>query len=373
MEIAIRVDASIWIGTGHVIRCLNLAEKLRQYRMKCTFICKEHNGNLISKIEERGFDTFIIPAPAHNANLFYEDEQDWLDGKQYDDALICAHLFKQSNYVPDLLIIDHYAIDIEWERIIKLDFPETLIVIIDDLCNRAHECNVLIDTTLGRGKEDYKKLIPPYCQTYFGTKYSLIREDFLKLRHSAKLRRGDTITPETLLITMGGVDAKNITKKILQAINKTFANELKKITVILGKHCPHIEEIKSIANKMQCKTTVMVDVANMPELMCNHDASIGALGGTTWERCVLGLPAINISIANNQHSIVDKLKQKGFLTLSDTNFTASDIANAWNQLKDNYHLLSQKAFTLCDGKGLERLVEKVIMIPNKKDDYESIT
>lgn len=365
MEIFFRVDASISIGTGHVVRCLNLAEKLRLNNFKCSFITKSHPGNLIAVIEEKGYEVFVVNS-TDNKNTYSDNEYEWLGDTQRDDALKTIDILDKANVKPEIIIVDHYAIDYKWEEVIRENYPFTNLIVIDDLANRKHLCDLLIDTTLERNISDYNHLIPSNCQTLLGTRYSLINENFYQLRNEALKCRIKTSSPKKILITMGGIDIFNIAAKTLEIINRSFARELDLITVVLGKNCPHIEGVKNFASTMLCETNVLIDTNKMPELMLSHHASIGALGGTTWERCVLGLPSINLAIANNQKILINKLKSKGLITICDLEFTDEEFNESWEKLKYNYKDISLRSSQLCDGLGLTRVAGKIKSISTSK-------
>ena len=155
---------------------------------------------------------------------------------------------------------------------------------------------------------------------------------------------------------MGGVDINNITGTLLKKISNSIDTQIDLITVVLGASCPHKDEIKRIAKECKFNVEVLININNMPQVMLENDIAIGALGSTTWERAVLGLPTINLAIAENQLVIVEKLIDKGFIVFSDTNFSEEDLAAAWRKLQDEYQDLVARSFALCDGAGLQRVV-----------------
>jgi len=358
MEIYFRVDASISIGTGHVIRCLNLAQELNLNGASCFFIAKSLPGNLITEIVEKGYKVLEINS-SDNKKIYSDNESEWLGDTQQNDALKTIDILSEVNAKPDIIIADHYAIDYEWEQAIRAEYPYTKLIVIDDLANRKHICDLLIDTTLERDISDYNNLIPSYCQTLLGTQYSLINEKFYLQREQALKVRVKTKSPKKVLITMGGVDMLNVNEKVLKIINRSFVRDLELITVVLGKNCPHIESVRKFARSMLCETNVLINTDKMPELMSSHHAAIGALGGTTWERCILGLPSINLAIANNQKILINKLKSKGLITISDLKFTDEELNESWEMLKYNYNEIFLRSSNLCDGLGLKRVAEKI--------------
>ncbi len=360
MKIAFRVDASLSIGTGHITRCLNLANELSDEGNECVFFTKAHHGNLIEKISSSGYVVHVIPFSGQTNDQYIKNEKEWLSGSQLDDAYATLALSALHRFTPDIFIIDHYSIDCEWEKVILSKIPNVKIAVIDDLCNREHVGHFLIDTTLGRQRCEYSSLIPEKCIALLGTNYALLNPAFARLRNNAVVSRHKTKHPTKILITMGGVDVDNVTGKVLSIINKSFHDSLDVITVILGLHCPHYDVIKEIAKESKYNIDVRTNVNNMPELMLAHDVSIGALGSTTWERCVLGVPAVNIAIANNQLELVEKLRENEFIVFDNINFSDEEFVDAWENLKLCYSEQVSKSFLLCDGYGLKRVVAEIL-------------
>ncbi|SKC20590.1 UDP-2,4-diacetamido-2,4,6-trideoxy-beta-L-altropyranose hydrolase [Kosakonia radicincitans] len=360
MKIAFRVDASLSIGSGHVVRCLNLADALTKKGIECIFITKAHSGNLIQLIKTRDYKTYTIPSGPHITDEYVQNEKAWLGGSQYDDALKFLNICQQNQLNPDALIIDHYSLDADWELPVHKGLPDLKIIVIDDLCNRKHFCHLLIDSTLERRNEEYSNLVPSDSLILAGTKYALLKEEFAQLRNQAILERTKISAPQKILITMGGVDINNITGILLDKINNYFEGNLDLITVVLGVNCPHKAEIARIAESCKYHIEVKININNMPQIMLEHDASIGALGSTTWERAVVGLPTINIAIADNQLVIVEKLKRKGFIVFDNTDFSGEDLYQAWLQLNIDYQNMVTRSFLLCDGGGLKRVVRTII-------------
>ncbi|MEZ2377297.1 UDP-2,4-diacetamido-2,4,6-trideoxy-beta-L-altropyranose hydrolase [Enterobacter sp. RCC_40] len=356
MKIAFRVDASLSIGSGHVVRCLTLADALRKKGAHCVFITKAHPGNLIELIKSRSFDVFIIPTGPDSGEEYIQNEKFWLGGTQRDDAIKSIDLCKSNNFTPDAMITDHYSLDDSWEKIFQSHFPEAKIIVIDDLCNRKHECYLLIDSTLERQSVEYKPFVSSECILLMGTDYALLREDFAQLRSLAYEKRKNIASPRKVLITMGGVDINNITGALLKKISNNIDTQIDLITVVLGVSCPHKDEIIRIAKECKFNVEVLININNMPQVMLENDIAIGALGSTTWERAVLGLPTINLAIAENQLVIVEKLIDKGFIVFSDTDFSEEDLSCAWHKLQDEYQELVARSFALCDGAGLQRVV-----------------
>jgi len=300
-----RTDVSIEIGTGHVMRCLALAEALRQDGRNATFICRELPGNMIEAIAAKGFDVRALPAPgnvtqpangpAHAALLGVPWQQDAAETRRMLDDL-----------KPERVIVDHYALDAAWEA---AAVPAgTPLMVIDDLADRPHRCDLLLDQNLGRNAEDYDGLVPDECTRLIGPKYALLRPEFAARRAESLARRRDPrLAP--LLITMGGTDPHNATNAVLSALRDCVLPDACRITVVLGASAPHLDEVRRTAAAMPWPTEVRVDVADMAALMIEADLAIGGAGSTSWERCCLGLPSIVLVLAENQFEAAQALAE----------------------------------------------------------------
>jgi UDP-2,4-diacetamido-2,4,6-trideoxy-beta-L-altropyranose hydrolase len=351
MKVIFRVDASLQMGTGHVMRCLTLAQALKKNGWNAEFICRKHEGNIIDKVYSSGF---IV----HEIEEFEEADIDnklahshWLGATQQQDASACIDILKHNQ--TDWLIVDHYALDEDWQK--RLKFCYKKLMVIDDLADRRHQCDVLLDQTFGRQQKDYSELIPKDCQILLGSQHALLRPEFAKWRpYSLERRRKSEF--KQLFINMGGVDVDNVTEEILDELKKcNLPNDLK-ITVVMGSSAPHLESVKSKAITLPYKTEVKVDVGNMAEIMANSDIAIGAAGSTTWERCCLGLPTIQIVLAKNQVNIARALaKNNAIRFLQDTRELSRVILNVEYWMAD----VSNVAFQVSDGLGLKRVLSAI--------------
>jgi len=357
-RVVIRVDASLKIGTGHVMRCLTLAEALKKQGADIVFICREHDGNLLERIERQGFKTYALPN-AHDKETMTNSEAEkdelygrcWLGSTQQQDAALCRPLLEKLN--PDWLIVDHYGIDQVWQS--QLAPYVGKLMVIDDLANREHQCDVLLDQTYGRQVEDYAGLVPPQAQLLLGSEYALLRPEFAEWRDYSLQRRRN---PEfkKLLITMGGVDPDNITGEVLSTLEKNALPEEMEIIVVMGATAPHLDNVKQQAERMTNKCTLKIDVANMAEIMANADFAIGAAGATTWERCCLGLPSLMIVLADNQKEI-SNLLSKSLASLSVDKASLQAAARALESIPmQRLTELTNNSAKLLDGGGVRRVV-----------------
>lgn len=358
IRVVFRTDASIQIGTGHVMRCLTLANYLAAKGAMCYFLCRAHTGNLIDLIKENGFQ--VIELPKLNENDYNLDKDiphhsHWLNCEWKTDVLHCQ------NTIPlniDWLIVDHYALDHKWEKTMRSNCNK--IMCIDDLADRNHDCDLLLDQTQGRHFQDYADLIPHKTELLLGPKYALLRPEFRYWREKSLLSRENSKLRH-ILITMGGVDKDNITTRLLKVLKNCNLEELEKITVVLGPYSPWKELVKSIAALMPVPTEVLSGVKNMANLMANCDLAIGGGGSTTWERCCLGVPTIQIIIAENQRLITEQIQNAGAAVACEANIIEKELCNIINNLKSPKALrkMTIAASAVNDALGAKRISEKI--------------
>jgi len=353
MNILIRTDASINIGTGHVMRCLSLADELRQKGTDINFICREGPGNLISYIEDRGHKVHQMPGE--------------IDIKT--DRKLTEEILSDYETKPDWLIIDHYDIDFSWEYPLR-KYAKKLMVI-DDLANREHACDLLLDQNYSNNEDRYNGLVPENCIQLLGPEYAILRPQFRKARGGLRKRGGGV---NRILVFMGGADPKNVTSKVLRAIHMLDRPDIA-IDVVIGNLSPYHDEIKTLASKVS-NINCHHNVENMANLMLSADLCIGAGGTTTWERCCIGLPTIAIILAENQKGISGSLDKDGALINLGwyQNVNENDIAECINELINNprkIQSMTDKGRSLVDGEGVSRVVDTITSIVDNRNIYES--
>lgn len=295
MNVVFRVDSSTKIGTGHVMRCMTLADKLkREKQANIFFVMRKLEGNLISVVKSHGFKVRILPNAGHDTRL--DGYAAWLTVPQNIDAEQSIKIISEIGTV-NLLIIDSYAIDIKWERLVRKYVNK--IMVVDDLANRKHDCDILLDQNLYEEMDKrYLGLVPKNCILYLGPRYALLRQEFYEAKRKMQARTGEL---KNILVFFGGVDATNETSKTLKALMMLNNKDLE-INVVVGNANPNKEEVKLLCNYSD-KWHYYCQVNNMAELMAKADLAIGAGGTATWERCYLGLPSIVIAVAENQIEI----------------------------------------------------------------------
>lgn len=359
MKVTFRTDASIQIGTGHVMRCLTLADALVAKGAQCTFICREHPGNLIEYIRSKSHVVHSLPMGSEaDTDLSHSA---WLGATQAQDAQACAHLLAQLQ--PDWLVVDHYALDARWERTQAKDCGQ--VMVIDDLADRPHACQILLDQTFGRNADDYRPLVPGDCTLLCGSHYALLRPEFAALRPYSLQRRAQPQLKQ-LLITMGGVDKDNATAQVLVALRTCPLPADCEITVVMGATAPWLVDVQQQALTMPWPTTVRVGVNDMAQLMADSDLAIGAAGATSWERCCLGLPTIMIVLAENQRSIAQGLSNVGAaILLGGKRLQSLSALTALTLETDKLIKVGQSAAEVTDGLGASQVLSFLL---NKTKD-----
>jgi UDP-2,4-diacetamido-2,4,6-trideoxy-beta-L-altropyranose hydrolase len=252
-KIVFIANASSEIGTGHIMRCLTVANALKKYDFDITFIMQDLEGNLIDYVK--------------------------------------AHSFKHSfDYIKaDLYIIDSYTVDISIEK--ELRRFTKYIMVVDDLANREHDCDILLDPTIVSDYTTrYDSLVSQDCIKLLGAKYLILREEFIKARKTKKIK-----SIENLLVFMGGSDPTAETLKILKALEHF---RFKNIDIVVGKSNQKKDEIRQIC--LDKKYNYYEQINNISDLMNKADFALGAGGITAWERAYVGLPSINTIVAQNQ-------------------------------------------------------------------------
>lgn len=364
MNVVFRVDAALHIGSGHVMRCLTLADELTLQGAKCLFICREFTGNLCSFIQDKGYD--VLTLSVDDINLVKIDNQrvpheHWLGVDYSTDALQTISILNNLNIAIDWLIVDHYAIDIRWESLLRPYVKK--IMLIDDLADRQHDGDLLLDQTYGRKESDYRQLLTNSCQYLLGAKYALLRREFLAYRKSALNYYDHDLLQDSvnrIFISMGGVDHDNCTGFIIDRINELAISKNDELHIVMGKNAIWLNEIKQQLSKLKCRHFLHYNVKNIAQIMSNCNLAIGAGGTTTWERCCLGIPSIVITTADNQKMIATRLAELGthwyvgtFSRLSTSVFKAA-LSHALFD-KRCLQVMSRIARDICDGYGVRRV------------------
>jgi UDP-2,4-diacetamido-2,4,6-trideoxy-beta-L-altropyranose hydrolase len=378
LRIAFRTDASLQMGSGHVMRCLTLADGLRANGAQCHFVSRAHPGHLMEVIRQRGYMVSSLVAPVQQAQAAIENSALTVQESQQNQQHEPAHAAWLGNtwqtdaqettavlasLQPDWLVVDHYALDQRWEEALAAHYRQLLVI--DDLADRPHRCNLLLDQNLGRQLQDYAGLVPTHCQVLTGPHYALLRPEFAALRPYSLQRRQAQPTLRQLLITMGGVDQPNATGQVLQALKTCALPQASRITVVMGLTAPWLQNVRELAAQMPWPTEVVVNVNDMAQRMAVSDLAIGAAGSTSWERCCLGVPTLMAVLAENQQPGAQAMEAAHAARLIGA---VSDIARNLPLVvaelieSEPHSRMSLAASAVTDGRGVEKVLSAMGVI-----------
>lgn len=352
MQVAVRVDASARIGAGHVVRCLALAQTLRTHGARVHFVCRELTAGTRAQIESRDFEVTLLQE-SKTAQSEEQSSRNLLPTDQAEDS--AEVLMALSGAEWDWIIVDHYRLDAQWESNIRR--AARRILVIDDMADRPHDCDILLDQNLmpemsGR----YAGLVPQSAQQLLGPSYALLRPEFRELRPYAQPRKGPL---SRLLVLFGGTDPRDLTGRALAAVAGLKQHRLE-VDVVIGLEHPQRHELEAWCMGSEYRLHVQVEA--IAKLMQAADLAIGASGSSSWERCCLGLPAICVPFADNQRPIAKALHDFGAcLCLGYEPFVGvSDIAGAVSEMisdRERYRRMSRLAYSLVDGEGAARVCD----------------
>lgn len=356
-----RVDSSIKMGLGHVMRCLTLAELLREVGWQCDFFIKAHCGHAREIIERRGFRCYLMPLQSGGDCNTRSDYEDWLGGDWQSDAQAMQGLMEKSPC--DLLVYDHYAIDWRWATCMRPLAKKVLAI--DDLASRRHDCDYLLDQTAGRKYESYRALINEGARCLLGSEYALLRPEFTALRCEAKRRRDATVGVRRILVAMGGADAANTTCLVVDALRQLSNAANLTVSLVVGKNYPHMQYLRQAIDDHPCSIEILSAVENMAEQMLTHDLAIGAGGTSAWERCCMGLPCVTVACADNQQQVIAELARRGAIAYAGdaSNLASSKLAGMIALLVNDiqkWRVMADSAYDICDGYGSVRTVLQLL-------------
>jgi UDP-2,4-diacetamido-2,4,6-trideoxy-beta-L-altropyranose hydrolase len=260
----------------------------------------------------------------------------------------------------DWWVVDHYAIDSRWEKIVRATCKK--LMVIDDLADRTHDCELLVDQNLAHSPRDYADLVPGNCTILCGPHNSLLRPEFSELRNYSLRRRANS-SLQHLLISVGGMDKSNATGKILNALGSCKLRDDSRITVVMGRHGPWLNRVTQEAACLPWHTEVFEYVPEMAQLMANSDLAIGGVGTTAWERCCLGLPSIGVILADNQRKSALALQKRGALCVTgDIGSVTEHLPAALLDFSDPRYLrsVSTACASITDGRGSNLLIEAML-------------
>ncbi len=340
MRIIFRVDASVQIGSGHLMRCLTLAEAVRERGAQTYFICRERAGSLIPLLGQREMPVRVL-TPSQIPPVE--------DAKQTVEAL--------NGNEPDWLVVDHYDLGIDWENQLRPHVGRLLVI--DDLARRHHECDVLLDQNYSEEDERrYAEFVAPTCKVLAGPRYALLRKEFRVMREQLG-PRAHRLNRIMVFFTAGNDQGETL--KAMRGIELFGKAEM--VDVVVGQANPDNVEIRARCAELRWEFHCQVDY--MPKLIARADVVIGAGGSSNWERCALGVPALVAILADNQAPVVHALARAGVIRSLgwSQNLQPADYRNALLALnRDCLAAMTEKSLALVDARGTERMAEVLLAV-----------
>jgi UDP-2,4-diacetamido-2,4,6-trideoxy-beta-L-altropyranose hydrolase len=361
-RVVVRVDASVVMGMGHLMRCLSLARALADDGAEVLFVLRAQAAGVAGLIGSEGHAVRLLADPDRPANPATNGttHASWLPTSWQEDAEQTLLAIGGIGAV-DWLIVDHYALDGRWERRLRQQVPR--ILVIDDLADRDHDCDILLDQNLVQAMElRYRGRLPATCRPLLGPRYALLRPEFAEQRKSLIARSGKV---NRILVCYGGSDPDNETAKTLSAI-RSLSLASTAVDVVIGMSNPYADSISGLCRELP-DAELHHGAGNMAELMQRADLAIGAGGVMSWERCCLGLPTIAIGIADNQTGALTALAAAGAVAYLGpaASVTANQIADAIRSMLDDparTRAMGKAAGTLVDGAGVDRVREAMMAV-----------
>jgi UDP-2,4-diacetamido-2,4,6-trideoxy-beta-L-altropyranose hydrolase len=353
-NLVIRADASSRMGIGHVMRCLTLANALHERGVAVLFVCREHDGHLCNLIEKQGFTVSRLPRKAGYRPEGTHARTACLGASWQEDSELTAKEISKLNSKPDWLVIDHYMLDERWERALRPSVGS--IMVMDDLADRNHDCDVLLDDGYYDNFEcRYDGLVPEKCERLLGPRYMLLRKEFADARRMHRHRDG---VIRRVLVSLGGSDPANYTLEVIQAI-RTLNRPSLEIDIVVGTSYPSFAEIERVC-QAEANFHLHSQLTNMAQLMAASDIAVSAGGFTSYELAYMGVPSLLLPISKAQDKLADGIVKHG----AAINLGLTEIF-PFEQLLEGFHEvdrsptrcleMSRNGQQLVDGLGVQRV------------------
>lgn len=318
------------------MRCLALADALKAEGWKTAFALRSGTKEMLPGSVIKGHDELLL-------ETHFEDT-----------ALLKT--FRPNGI--DLFVVDHYGLGADFETTSRE--LAKLVLVIDDMPNREHNCDILVDQTPGREEKDYRPLLPDNCQIFSGAEFALLRPEFSRLRDKSLERRNYDRPLKRVLVSMGGGNGNHLSEMVINGIAESALPV--SIDLVLNPGNRHLSNLQKQIAELRLDAEIHVGTDRMAELMVEADLAIGAAGVTSLERCCLGLPSITIVCAENQVDIANSLKKNEVASVlgHHDEIDIHLISETLVKLSNSPHSLSEmanKAAALCDGEGIANIVQ----------------
>ena len=365
-RILIRCDASLAIGSGHVMRCRTLARELQRRGASITFLCRRQAGDLIALLEQESQVLALpeLPLALCEGLAGRELYGAWLGCSQNHDADDCLTALASAGVrSADWLVVDHYGLDASWEAqlldALVGDKGTPKLLAIDDLADRPHQADLLLDQNFFGAVTDqrYQGLVPRHCRQLLGPHYALLGPEYAQLHPLVPVRT----ELRRVLVFFGGVDPDNLTGRTLEVLLDPALAHLA-VDVVLGRQSPHRQTVADLVAQRPF-TTLHGPLPSLAGLIARADLAIGAGGATTWERACLGLASVVTPIAANQQEVAKALERQGLvMVVPCQSFAGSLLKSLELAIADPGWLLNSSIQSVkhVDGSGVKIIVDHII-------------
>lgn len=336
-QVVFRADASPVIGGGHIVRCLALADALAAAGWRCTFAVGPETLKTIPALAASGHERLTVNHVGENTPASL--------ARRFPDGV-------------ELLVVDHYGCGDAFESACRTWARR--ILAIDDLADRAHDCDLLLDQTLGRREDEYRSMVPAACQLLLGPKFALLRPQFAAGRRLSAGSQGRTGPLRRVLVSLGASDPCGLSAVAARGLQATGLDI--EIDIVLAPDEPRRGALEDLAAASAVRIDLHAGVSDMAALMVRSDLAIGAAGVSSWERCCLGLASLVVVTAENQVGIAAALERAGAIRLlgrgdSVTSEIVAEAVLALANNADSRAQMSARAAAICDGLGAKRVQE----------------
>jgi UDP-2,4-diacetamido-2,4,6-trideoxy-beta-L-altropyranose hydrolase len=336
-----RADASVAMGTGHVMRCFALAQAWQDGGGRAVFAMAQATPAVEERLRRESTGVARLNAKPGSA----DDAQETIALARVEQAC--------------WVVVDGYCFGADYQAALK--HAGLKVLFIDDNGHAWHYSADLVLNQNAHADEELYCSREPSTKLLLGPRFAMLRREFSAWRG---WKREIAVVARKVLVTMGGSDPDNFTRKVVDALCGITGEELQ-IRVLAGGSNPHAASLAELAggeNSIQ----LVRDATDMPEQMSWADLAVAGAGSTCWEMCFMGLPALLIDLAENQTPIANELARRGtarYLGNSKTvtpEMVAVETRRVLGSVAER-RAMSQRGRELVDGAGAERVVRELLI------------